>query len=126
MKLQLIYVFLSIGSIVYFLCLAYECTADFTCPAGSRQAGPVSRKWDEARNMCQAYGGDLVTILENTTLHNIKDIIRLGVPHWIGLKYHYAGNIFRWINDIELRKLIWPPLIVIVHSLPFVKVLQAV
>ena len=37
---------------------------------------------------------------------SLPDIIRLGVPHWIGLKYHYAGNIFRWINDIELVKLI--------------------
>ncbi|KAK3778575.1 hypothetical protein RRG08_059543 [Elysia crispata] len=82
MKLQQISISLSIGCVISFFILAHECIADFSCSTGWKSINPFSakcinvststKKWDEARKSCQAYGGDLVQISNMLELnHNL-------------------------------------------------------
>ncbi|KAK3751428.1 hypothetical protein RRG08_051154 [Elysia crispata] len=114
MKLRQISVTLLIGCVIYFLSLAHECIADFSCPPGWKSTNSFSTACikvfnsitnrDEARKTCQAYGGDLVRILDMTRRRFLADMLLPGVFYWTGHKYSSEGKLLKSIDDIEEKK----------------------
>ncbi|KAK3792433.1 hypothetical protein RRG08_045974 [Elysia crispata] len=112
MKLLQISVSSSIVSIISFLTLAHECiAADCSCSSGLKSVNPFStscikistskESWDKARKVCQEDGGELVKISNNTEFNLIiEKVLSRRVLYWIGLKFFYAENSYKW-NDVN-------------------------
>lgn len=59
------------------------------------------KSWSDARQACQAEGGDLVKILQSNMNKFLADIIRVrgGGRHWIGLNDLAQENRFVWLDE---------------------------
>ena len=54
--------------------------------------------WQDARESCNAWGGDLVSISSESDNLYINELVR-GEAAWIGLRYSYARDSWQWVDQ---------------------------
>ncbi|XP_068232499.1 uncharacterized protein [Palaemon carinicauda] len=76
---------------------------------------PLINSWFEARELCQASQGDLVSFDDETKLHAVSEHINLneesigGWRYWVGA--HGSNRQWQWVNNrsVNLDSNIWLP-----------------